>query len=72
MAIRNMGYLGFSEKDVPAWRSYMTDMLGMVEVDHSDLYRMDSVCLRWGGPMDALLSLWTLLCLVPQSSPLTG
>nr|WP_260287336.1 hypothetical protein [Peribacillus sp. BBB004] len=46
MAIGNMGYLVFSVKDVPAWKSYMTNMLGMVEVDgsdHSALYRMDSV-----------------------------
>ncbi|WP_232696351.1 hypothetical protein [Brevibacillus daliensis] len=65
MAIENMGYLGFSVKDVPTWRSHMTNMLGMVEVDgsdHSALYRMDSVCLRWVGlagrsfiPMDFAL-----------------
>ncbi|WP_447847067.1 hypothetical protein [Pseudomonas aeruginosa] len=37
--------MGFSVSDVPAWRSFLTEKVGLMEVVGSDenaLYRMDS------------------------------
>lgn len=30
MSIKSLGYMGFSVKDVPAWRSFMTQKLGRI------------------------------------------
>ncbi|MBH2031257.1 MULTISPECIES: biphenyl-2,3-diol 1,2-dioxygenase [Pseudomonas] len=45
MGIKSLGYMGFSVSDVPAWRSFLTEKVGLMEVVGSDenaLYRMDS------------------------------
>jgi len=50
MGIKSLGYMGFSVSDVPAWRSYLTKKVGLMEVDGSDekaLYRMDSRSWRF-------------------------
>lgn len=45
MSIKSLGYMGFAVKDVPAWRSFLTKKVGLMEVagsDESAQYRMDS------------------------------
>jgi len=49
MAIKQLGYLGFSVKDVPAWSQLLTSGLGLEEVESSNeraLFRLDSRAWR--------------------------
>ncbi|MFZ2295935.1 biphenyl-2,3-diol 1,2-dioxygenase [Malikia spinosa] len=49
MSIKSLGYMGFSVKDVPAWRSFMTQKLGLMEAaatDEGALFRLDSRAWR--------------------------
>ncbi|WP_338472644.1 biphenyl-2,3-diol 1,2-dioxygenase [Niallia sp. XMNu-256] len=49
MAIKELGYLGFSVKDVPAWSNLLTNGLGLQEVEsnrETALFRLDSRAWR--------------------------
>ena len=49
MTIKQLGYLGFSVKDVPAWRELLTSGLGLEEVESKNetaLFRIDSRAWR--------------------------
>ncbi|WP_428912453.1 biphenyl-2,3-diol 1,2-dioxygenase [Niallia sp. Krafla_26] len=49
MTIKQLGYLGFSVKDVPAWRKLLTSGLGLEEVEskhETALFRLDSRAWR--------------------------
>jgi len=49
MSVKNLGYMGFSVRDVPAWRSFMTRKLGLHEAVGDDthaLYRLDARAWR--------------------------
>ena len=51
MCIKSLGYMGFSVSDVPAWRSFLSEKVGLMEVigsDDSAQYRMDSRSWRIG------------------------
>src|SRR5258705_2365947 len=45
MSVQRLGYMGFEVSDVSAWRSFMTDKLGTMEVSSSESsarFRTDS------------------------------
>lgn len=59
MGIKSLGYMGFSVSDVPAWREFLANKIGLMEVDADEegaRYRMDSygwrVAIERGGDDD--------------------
>ena len=58
MTIKQLGYLGFSVSDVPAWSLLLTNGLGLEEVESKNgtsLFRLDSRAWRIAvdnGPED--------------------
>lgn len=58
MSVQRLGYLGFEVSDVPAWRTFLTQRLGVMEASSSEdaaRFRMDSRSWRLmveNGPAD--------------------
>lgn len=51
MGIESLGYLGFAVRDVPAWRAFLTQKLGLMDAGTADdaaLFRVDSRAWRIG------------------------
>lgn len=49
MSIKTLGYMGFAVSDVAAWRSFLTQKLGLMDAgttDNGDLFRVDSRAWR--------------------------